>query len=208
MGFFRFFTKRFAQMTKGGIAGFLTVLVFAGMAGFFWFARTIKTTPYECATCHPEITEMWKGSQGHPAAQVTCYECHAPHAAPPESANVPALVRDELIPPRYYSADELVEARCEGCHPKMREAETEVKKVIKVNHKVHLVTAKDTQGKPLAMRCLDCHRNITHDKAQIETNRPTMEGCFAGQCHPKDRNKDNCRRCHYQQLAEPGQQVL
>ena len=203
-----FFARRFAQMTKGGVAGLLAVVVFGGVGIFIWFTRTINTTPHQCATCHAEITAMWKRSQGHPADRVTCYECHAQHAEAPASANVFGLVRDQLIPEKYFSSDERVEARCEGCHPKTREAETEVKKVIKVNHKAHLVTAKDAEGKPLAMRCLACHRNVAHDKAQIETNRPTMAGCFAGQCHPKDRNKDNCRRCHYQQLAEPGQQVL
>ena len=64
---------------------------------------------------------------------------------------------------------------------------------------------RDPEGKPLGLGCLDCHRNIAHDKAQVETNRPTMRGCFVGECHRKDRNKDNCRRCHYQQLTEPGQ---
>ncbi|GAB4261663.1 MAG: hypothetical protein Kow0092_11380 [Deferrisomatales bacterium] len=204
----RFFVKRFSQMTRGGIAGFIAVLAAAGVGLFLWGARVIQTTPHQCATCHPDLTAMWKRSQGHPADQVTCTQCHGEHAAPPASANVFAYVRDLAIPTAYWSADAAVEARCEGCHGEIRQAETERGKLIKVNHKLHLGAAKGPDGAPLEMRCLDCHRNLAHDKAQIETNRPTMAGCFAGECHRKDRNKDNCRRCHYQDLTEPGEQVL
>ena len=204
----RFFTERFAQMTKGGIAGFIACVLLGGVVVFFWFARYINTSPDQCATCHPQLTAMWKRSQGHPADQATCYECHAPHSEVPESLNVAGYVRDVLIPEKYLSSDERVQERCEGCHAEIRQAETEKGKIIKVNHKVHIVTATDELGKPLSMECLDCHRNIAHDKAQVETNRPRMAGCFVGECHRKDRNKDNCRRCHYQQLIEPGQEVL
>lgn len=489
-----FVIKRLGQMTKGGIAGFLAVLALAGVAVFFWAARTINTTPAQCATCHSELTAMWTRSQGHPADRVTCYQCHAQHAELPESANLGAFVRDQLIPEKYFAADERIAARCEGCHEAARtsgtglgavevkgalrssagallsvapeerrvavstavlaadgapleagrvgasvvrylrdrewiraaqtargagwaEALTELRsdleaavrsrplseeagepeewlaqalaelressgeliqdlplaplpegekvvrvtsgvltpldtrvdrggdvvmpaplpgpatlaarvsdavasvaaalesqeglsyedlgldgsrvsalaaslggfraafqeladldpfgaattrpleeglrwlplveaedglvlelvvdagdlgaaagrfveldlgeflqaalgpfeelergmdrrKVIKANHKVHLVSARDEQGQPLGLGCLDCHRSIVHDKARVETNRPTMAGCFAGQCHQRDRNKDNCQRCHYQRLIEPGQELL
>jgi nitrate/TMAO reductase-like tetraheme cytochrome c subunit len=203
----RFFIERFARMTKGGIAGLIAVVMVAGLVLFVWGARALNTTPHQCVTCHPVLTAMWKRSQGHPADRVTCYECHAQHAELPDSPNVAGYIRDRLIPEKYFSFDERVEERCEGCHEVIREAETEQKKVIKVNHKIHLTTGKDLEGKLIAMACLDCHRNIAHDKAQIETYRPTMAGCFVGDCHRKDRNKDNCRRCHYQQLTEPGQEV-
>ncbi len=200
-------TRRVAQMTRGGIAGLIAVLVLAGVVGFFLTARYLNTTPAQCATCHPVLTAMWERSQGHPADRVTCYECHAQHAELPGSPNMFGFVRDQIIPEKYLSTDERVEARCQGCH-EMRAAETEVKKIIRVNHKVHLVTGVDLQGQPLEMGCLDCHRNIAHDKAQIETYRPRMAGCFLGDCHRKDRNKDNCRRCHYQHLTEPDQPLL
>lgn len=510
-----FLIRRFAQMTRGGIAGFLTVVVLAGVAAFFWVARTINTAPAQCATCHPELTAMWKRSQGHPADRVTCHQCHAAHAEPPSSLNVGAFVRDQLIPEKYLGQDERIQGRCEGCHgdtrrsgtgrelaaaksalrealglaahldvedrripldpqglavkgravaavplleasvralrergwrsaakaagigenleglgdelaamaqslgaaslsedllvsrlgqpppgvegdaepvdrdkvaaaheritaaiqlagaalgavaaelprtaateagspvriesaslrslgdqsqppagpgtsdrePKDPESVTaaataalaslggategvpglqyadlgvdadalgrvterlgrisaafalggdaarararaqqllgtalaelpraeaedglalefalganpagasasvdlealltaaaagfrerelagERQKVIHVNHKLHLVSARDDLGKPLDLGCLSCHRSIAHDKRQVETNRPSMAGCFAGDCHRRDRNKDNCQRCHYQQLTEPGQQVL
>ena len=75
-------------------------------------------------------------------------------------------------------------------------------KVIKVNHKVHFQQRVDANGRAVDLGCLDCHRNIAHDKAQLETFRPRMASCFVGDCHRKDRNKDNCRRCHFQQLNE------
>jgi hypothetical protein len=507
-----FVTRRLAQMTRGGIAGFLAVVVLAGVAVFFWVARAINTAPAQCATCHPDLTAMWQRSQGHPSDRVTCYQCHAQHAELPHSLNVGAFVRDEIIPEKYLSGDDRIQERCEGCHPEMRtsgtgrefaaakssmlealavvpqledrdrripfapqdlqledgsvqatvllaagshalrdhewrsglqaadigedvaalgadlesaaralkdakpsegllmqrleehasqeqvanrehvaasleriraaieaavrtlgavaadlpqtvaaqpgtvltilsasvrtlpgavpqpavappaggqppagpsdlavaatrsleslgeavagsgglryadlglddqqvgvlterlrnlavalaggdgparararvqvllgtalaelpgaEAEDRLvlkvavesipsggsvsfdldallaaaatafrehelagqrQKVVQVNHKLHLVSARDGQGQPLGLGCLSCHRNIAHDKAQVETNRPTMAGCFTAECHRRDRNKDNCRRCHYQQLTEPGQEVL
>ncbi|MDW7709017.1 MAG: hypothetical protein SCH98_00980 [Deferrisomatales bacterium] len=485
-----FVIKRLGQMTKGGIAGFLAVLALAGVAVFFWGARTINVTPAQCVTCHAELTEMWQRSQGHPAEKVTCHQCHAPHAALPESPNLIAFVRDQLIPEKYLATDERIAARCEECHGEVRasgtglgavqakgalrsalsaalagapevralvvptgalgaedvvrgealgasavrylrdrewvgaargvagdrwqavldslredlgavaavqvpaapEAEArlapalaelrgaaqalladlprgplpprgeelrivsgvlrpleaaearpedavtpvlpaparalaegvlfalssvaegleaedglpydgvgldgervaalqrtldelaqylrdaeeaklsaaaagsleaavgwlpvvesedglrlelsvepvaprpgeegfvaldlvelvgaaldafdelgrglEERKVVQANHKVHLVAARDERGELLGLGCLDCHRSIAHDKNRLETNRATMAGCFAGQCHQADRNKDNCRRCHYQHLVEPGQEVL
>jgi len=119
-----FVTRRLAQMTWGGIAGFLAVVVLAGVVVFFWVARTVNTAPAQCATCHPELTAMWHRSQGHPADRVTCYECHAQHAEAPDSLNVGAFVRDQLIPEKYLSADERVQARCEGCHAEMRSSGT------------------------------------------------------------------------------------
>lgn len=200
-----FLIRRFSEMTPGGIAGFAAVLALAGMGAFVAGARWVNTSPSQCASCHPELTAMWERSQGHPADRVLCHECHTQHVELPESPNALAYVRDTLIPERYLSADERIEPLCEGCHAGIRGAETEQRKIIKLNHKVHLAPPSD--GQP-ALGCLDCHRNIAHDKALLETNRPTMAGCFAGECHRKDRNKDNCRRCHYQHLAEPSPKVL
>ncbi len=203
-----FIVTRLQRMTRGGIAGLLGVLAFGALGAFLWVARTVNTAPSQCATCHPQLTAMWQRSGGHPAERVTCHECHAQHAELPNSPNLLGFVRDQLIPEKYLSSDERIEARCEGCHGDIRQAETEHKKVVRLNHRVHLVTGTDLQGAPLGLGCLDCHRSIVHDKARLETNRPAMAGCFTGDCHRKDRNKDNCRRCHYQHLAEPGQGVL
>jgi hypothetical protein len=83
------------------------------------------------------------------------------------------------------------------------ESGLERRNVIKVNHKVHFQLRSDpASGRAVELGCLDCHRNIAHDKAQVETFRPRMASCFVSSCHRKDRNKDNCRRCHFQQLSE------
>ncbi len=199
--------RRVQRMSRGGVAGFLAVVALGGVAVFLWGARVINSTPSQCATCHPVLTEMWRGSQGHPADRVTCYQCHARHVELPASPNLLGYVRDRIIPEKYAASDDRIESRCEGCHSGIRSATEERRKVVRINHKVHL-SGKDAQGKPLNLGCLDCHRSIAHDKAEVPTNRPRMYGCFTGDCHRKDRNKDNCTRCHYQRLVEPGATLL
>ena len=201
-------TNILSQMTRGGIAGLIAVLALVGVGVFLVAARTINTTPSQCASCHPIATEMWRQSLGHPAGQATCHECHAPHAELPASLNVVVQLRDAAIPEKYRAWDDRVEARCEGCHVEIRTAKEEQKKLVRVNHEVHLVTGKDTAGKPLAMACLDCHRAIAHELGPAATNRPKMSGCFAGSCHTEDRNDTNCRRCHYQQMVEASPEVI
>lgn len=119
-----FLIQRLSRMTLGGIAGFLVVLALVGVAAFFWVARTVNIAPAQCASCHLELTAMWKRSQGHPADRVTCHQCHAQHAQLPESPNLGAFVRDQLIPEKYLSSDERINARCEGCHQEIRASGT------------------------------------------------------------------------------------
>lgn len=202
-----FLWKRFSEMSRGGLVGFLAVLLAVGVGIFAWGARWVNTAPQQCGTCHPQLTAMWQRSNGHPAAQVTCFECHSEHSQAPAGPNLAAYARDELIPEKYLSTAARIQSRCEECHKEIRTADKEKKQVIRINHKVHLVPLVDPQGRKVQLECLSCHRNIAHDKAAVETNRPPMAGCFAGECHQKDRNKDNCRRCHYQQLIEPGQEA-
>lgn len=196
------------KLTRGGIAGLLVLATFAGLIAFVAVAHTVNTAPDQCATCHPTVTALWQASLGHPAKQVSCYECHAPHAELPASLNVVVQLRDATIPEKYRASDEQVQARCEGCHDGIREAKEELKKFIRVNHQLHLVTGKGPAGKPLAMQCLDCHRSIAHELGPGATNRPKMSGCFAGSCHTEDRNENNCRRCHYQQLIEANPEAI
>lgn len=200
--------KRLKGMSLGGILGMLLVVAAAGLGLFVVGARAVNTSPFQCATCHPEVTAMWKRSHAHPSEKITCHQCHAEHRQAPAGPNLAAYARDEVIPEKYLSTDQRIESRCEGCHKDMRKADKEKKQLIRINHKLHLAPIAEPQGGTVKLGCLACHRNLAHDKAQIETNRPVMSGCFAGSCHAKDRNKDNCRRCHYQQLTEPGQTVL
>lgn len=112
------------NMTRGGIAGLLTVLTVAGVVLFFAAARWVNTSPSQCVTCHPQMTALWQRSQGHPAARVSCYQCHADHAAPPDSLNLGAVVRDQLVPEKYLSSDQRIEGRCELCHADTRSSGT------------------------------------------------------------------------------------
>jgi len=196
------------SMTRGGLAGLLAVLSLVGVVLFVVGARVVNTTPAQCATCHPTVTDLWQQSQGHPADRVTCHECHAPHPELPHGLNVVVQLRDALIPERYRALDEQVAPRCEACHEGIREAKEEQKKIIRINHQMHLVTGKNPAGELLNMACLDCHRTVAHELGPGATNRPKMTGCFAGSCHTEDRNDTNCRRCHYQQLAEQKPEVI
>lgn len=194
---------RLKNLNAFGIAALIAVPVICGLILFFVAARTINTTPSQCASCHPEITSLWKESKAHPANRVTCYECHAQHPELPNKFNVFAYVRDLLIPEKYLSSDQRVEEKCVGCHGDVIGATAERGKLIKVNHRVHLekpVRMGDVEG---YLGCVDCHSAVAHDRRATATNRPTMEGCFTSTCHVKDRNADSCLRCHYQKLIEP-----
>jgi len=158
------------NMTRGGIAGLLTVLTVAGVALFFAAARWVNTSPSQCATCHPQMTALWQRSQGHPAARVSCYQCHADHAAPPDSLNLGAVVRDQLVPEKYLSSDQRIEGRCELCHAHTRSSGTglafiEGKEALKAvanrlaggalaDHQVVLSTATPAESGTLSGRAL------------------------------------------------------
>ena len=205
----RFLLDRFLKMSLGGIFGFLAVVAAVGVVGFFWIAHTVNTSPSQCASCHPEITQLWQDSQGHPADQVSCYQCHAQHPTLPDSPNVFAYVRDTLIPEKYRSSVDRVQSRCMECHEGIPTAETEQKKLVKINHKVHLVDPLPVEGQePVTLGCLDCHATIAHDLGDRMTNRPRMAGCFAGACHKKDRTKEGCLTCHYQMLLDETGQLV
>lgn len=179
-------------------------LLFAGVGvvGFFHFAKYVNTDPSQCANCHPQMTALWKRSIGHPADKVTCFECHAAHVEETVQQNLLVYYRDRLIPEKYMASTDRLEFHCLRCHKEAREAATEKKKIIKVNHKVHLEKPIPQDGRDIKLGCVDCHVNIAHDKAEEETNRPTMMSCFVARCHQKERNRDFCEKCHYQKLEE------
>lgn len=193
---------RLKAMTLTGYAVIGAVLVAAGLIGFVLVARAVNTSPAQCASCHPEMTALFKESKSHPADRITCYQCHAAHAELPEGFNILAYVRDVLIPEKYLSSRERLEGRCLECHGNIPEAEVENTRLIKVNHKVHLAGQLEVGDRKVSLGCADCHANVAHDRTSAPTNRPLMKGCFAAECHAKDRTKDSCQRCHYQVLAE------
>ncbi|PLX46538.1 MAG: hypothetical protein C0609_00435 [Deltaproteobacteria bacterium] len=193
-----FIINRLKNMSKEGLLGFILLAVILGVAGFVTIARTVNTSPSQCATCHPDLVPLWASSQGHPSDKVTCYHCHTKDVE--VEINLLTYVRDLAIPERYSSDREHIEARCLGCHEGIPTAEAEHKQFIRINHKAHLSKELDYDGSMQMLSCLDCHRTIAHDYSLNPTSRPLMVGCFTGDCHAEDRNPDNCRRCHYQQM--------
>lgn len=191
---------RIRSITPGGLAGLIVALLALGLCVFIVVARWVNTSPTECASCHPRITELWRTSAEHPAEKVTCYQCHAGHAELNDSINLPAFVRDTFIPEKYMASDERLEALCLECHEGVSQMEQETSRLIRVNHKAHLSKPIEQQGHKVSLGCIDCHMNIAHDKAEETTNRPPMFSCFNGECHIKERNRDRCQLCHYQQL--------
>lgn len=197
-----FIVDRLKKMTLTGYALIFAVLAGAGLVAFVLVAKTVNTHPSQCASCHPEMTALFKESKSHPAERVSCYECHAAHPELPEGFNILGYVRDLFIPEKYLSAKERLEGQCLTCHAGIPKADKERAKLIKVNHKVHLEKELQMGEKKVRLGCVDCHSNVAHDRTAAPTNRPLMKGCFTADCHAKDRNKDSCQRCHYQVLAE------
>ena len=192
---------RIRAITPGGLAGLVAAFVVLGLCLFVFVARWVNTSPTQCATCHPRLTQLWSTSLEHPAQKVTCYQCHAGHAELSASINLPAFIRDTFIPERYMASDERLELRCTECHDKMVESDKEQSKLVRINHKAHLEKPIEQSGRQVELGCIDCHMNIAHDKAEETTNRPPMFTCFTGECHAKERNRDRCTVCHYQQLG-------
>ncbi len=198
----RVLIDRIMNLSRLGIAMFLGALAILGLTAFVLVARFVNTAPVQCASCHPEMTALWKSSRVHPAGQVSCYRCHADHATLPQGFNLPGYVRDLLIPERYMASKERLIGRCLECHAEIPRNVAERGKFIKVNHKVHLERPLIRDGKEIRLDCVECHASIAHDLTDRPTNRPKMQGCFAGGCHVKDRKADSCTRCHYQNLLE------
>jgi hypothetical protein len=178
-------------------------ILVATVVGFFAVARYTDKDDGLCQGCHPVIHQMWEESHSHPADQVTCYECHTKHLAafPEDDTNLIIHYRDKIIPIHFKSGPEVLNANCLRCHPEIPQLE-EVKKtrIIKISHKKHF------KGQKVKIdSCLVCHYAVAHDKYSIPTNRPRMQGCFAGDCHKAERNKDRCELCHFVKLVEKGE---
>ncbi len=173
------------------------------VVGFFAVARYTDKDDGLCQGCHPVIHQMWEESRSHPADKVTCYECHTKHlkAFPEDDTNLIIHYRDKIIPIHFNSGPEVLNANCLRCHPEIPKLE-EVKKtrIIKISH------AKHFKGKKVKIdSCLVCHYPVAHDKYSLPTNRPRMQGCFAGKCHLAERKKERCELCHFVKLVEKGE---
>lgn len=136
--------------------------------------------PIYCGNCHKKSQEpeLWSHSKLHPKS-VTCIDCHA-------------TTRGFIL--RNFSAQpSRVNQNCRRCH----ELE-DIKKIgapgykfkgnrmrVRIPHELHVVK--------VGANCTDCHYNIVHDRRQVKTNTPPMEGCLS-KCHKSDAK--NCRKCH------------
>lgn len=159
-------THLFMGLLSAGVFGFILL--------YFLMGYTTSNPSY-CLSCHYKQSHIdWiEKSLVHPP--IKCIECH---------------VDKKLIIPQYFNADDdRINNNCVRCHEKrIMTDETKGFKYnignIKIPHRLHL--------KDVGASCMDCHRNIIHDKTGPKTNRPRMEYCY--NCH--DREKTDCSKCH------------
>lgn len=176
----------------------LVLVVFGLSALAAYLVRFSATNELVCRKCHTELSALWRGSNGHPAEQTRCFECHSPNVNLKHKGwNILRQARDQLAPPKYLADDELTSKRCLDCHQVVLNIGYEVKKkVIKFNHRIH-------RGEGL--ECIDCHRTAGHEYMRKGTNRPTALECL--DCHLKEfegpPKSQKCLNCHDIMLA-PG----
>jgi len=174
-----------AQKYKKKFWLILSLLVVVGLmavgGGVGYLVHFSGTNVIVCAQCHPDIVDLWKNSNGHPAQSTTCYQCHSHH----------------IVPPEYVADDSLTSQRCLDCHEDVLSLGYAVKKkVILYNHRIHI-----QEG----LECIECHRNAGHEYLTGSTNRPSIAECLP--CHRKEFDgppkKLDCMNCHEIMLA-PG----
>lgn len=160
--------------SKWVIFGVGPLITLIGVAIVIWIGHLLTTHPAICLSCHARQSSipMWAPSKIHPE-RVTCVNCHAK--------------RGQLFP-RYFFADERVNDNCLNCHPAVAQKEMEEAHHMKIAHKLHVEESKLT--------CIDCHRNIAHEKIEAGTNRPRRLTCI--ECHEDAiaGGPESCMKCH------------
>jgi nitrate/TMAO reductase-like tetraheme cytochrome c subunit len=153
-------------------AGPLVTLI--GALLVIWVGHTLTAHPAICLSCHARQTSisMWSRSQIHPKS-VTCVNCHA---------------KVGQLFPRDFFADEQVNDNCLVCHKHVAAKEIEEAHHMKIAHKIHIEESK--------LMCIDCHRNIAHEKMEVGTNRPRRLTCM--ECHEEaiSGGPESCTKCH------------
>lgn len=178
----------------------LLLFIAAGCVTAF-LVRYSATSERVCRQCHPELSELWKNSNGHPADQTSCYQCHSREfTISPGGGNILRHARDQLAPPEYLADDELTSQRCLDCHEDVLEPDYVIKKkVIQFNHRYHRGEGLD---------CVDCHRTAGHEYMTGGTNRPTVTECL--DCHIREFEgpplSQKCLNCH-DVLLGPGKSL-
>ena len=160
--------------SKWIIFGVGPVLTLIGAGVVIWVGHLLTTHPAICLSCHARQTSisMWAPSQIHPD-RVTCVSCHAKPA--------------QLFP-RDFFADQRVNDNCLVCHKHVAGKEIEEAHHMKIAHKIHIEESK--------LMCIDCHRNIAHEKIEAGTNRPRRLTCI--ECHEEaiKGGPESCMKCH------------
>jgi hypothetical protein len=175
-------------------------VVVSVVVGFFAIARYTDKDDGLCQGCHPTVHALWQNSKTHPAAKVTCYECHTKEMGtfPDKDTNPIVHYRDKIIPIYFNSGRQMLNDNCLRCHadiPKLKEVKNT--RIVKISHEKHYKSEKVKIDD-----CMVCHYAVAHDKFAIETNRPRMQGCFLGECHKADTKEDRCELCHFVKLVE------
>jgi len=160
--------------SKWVILGVGPIFILIGVVLVIWVGHTLTTYSVICLSCHAKQTSlsMWAPSAIHPA-RVTCVNCHAkPH---------------QLFL-RNFFADERMNENCLFCHKPVAEKGIETAGHMKIDHKLHTEEAR--------LMCMDCHRNIEHDKTEAGTNRPSHLTCI--ECHEEaiSGGPESCMKCH------------
>lgn len=160
--------------SKWVIVFFGPLFTLVGVALVVWIGHVLTTYPIICLSCHARQSSipMWSPSRIHPA-RVTCVDCHA---------------KQNALFPRYFYADEWVNENCLGCHKSVAASEMEEAHHMRIAHKIHIEESK--------LMCIDCHRNIAHEKIEAGTNRPRRLTCM--ECHEEaiSGGPESCMKCH------------
>lgn len=154
-----------------GVGPLFTLL---GVGLVIWMGHVLTTHPAICLSCHARQSSipMWSPTKVHPD-RVTCVDCHA---------------RIGQLFPRHFFADERVNDNCLHCHPQVSQKELEEAHHMKIAHKLHIEESK--------LACIDCHRNVVHEKIEAGTNRPRRLTCM--ECHEEAiaGGPEACMKCH------------
>jgi hypothetical protein len=189
--------------------GSLGVFLFLAAWGTGVMVRYSSTNPSICEQCHPDYKNHWVESNGHPADETSCHECH--YRKPQhlfKGGNPVGNLRDWVVPAEYVADDQVTSQLCLDCHEDVLELGYSVKKkVIEFNHRVH-----HSEG----LECMDCHRSTGHTPMKNSTNRPGIRECL--NCHWKEfqgpPKNMKCLNCHEvmllpgRLLQSPGDRIL
>jgi predicted CXXCH cytochrome family protein len=169
---------------KAIVAGLVLLALILGAGGglpVLSWVRYSTTGSSFCGSCHTEYYKLWSESRSHTPEDAECTDCHAE--------------RWSLAPGNFSASDERISPNCIRCHEdilKQEKADQLKLHFIKISHK----KCMEKSGN----KCLDCHRNIVHDKLAPVSNRPYKVTCYS--CHKKDIDvtppkDESCKKCHY-----------